>query len=120
MRSPFIVRCYAKQQEGQWVALCIDLDLAAQGETLESVREKLSEQVASYLEEAISIDRAHAVTLLTRKAPFRYRAEYQWLRALHGVMRRVPAFRALVVSMQGWRKNAAFDEVVPDVRLHAA
>lgn len=32
-RSPFYVRCYAKQTGGVWVAVCVDLCLAAQAET---------------------------------------------------------------------------------------
>lgn len=80
MRKPFYVRCYGKQVDDQWVAICIDLCLAAQADTLQEAKDKLEAQVNDYVYEALTVDRAHAAQLLTRKAPLRNRLEYYALK----------------------------------------
>ena len=79
MKAPnLILRCYSKQAHGQHVAVCIDLCLASQADTPGEARAKLEQQVWSYIEEALTIDRDSAAELLSRKAPLSQRAEY-WL-----------------------------------------
>lgn len=82
MKAPnLILRCYAKREEGQWVAVCLDLCLAAQHDTLEGARSLLEEQIVSYVEEALTVDRASAEMLLSRKAPLSQRIEYHIIAA---------------------------------------
>ncbi|MEA3644158.1 MAG: hypothetical protein VBE63_30175 [Lamprobacter sp.] len=77
------LRCYAEQQAPQvWVAVCIDLCLAAQGETYAEVRAKLDAQMNQYVEEAFTVDREHFDQLIPRKAPLRQRIKY-YLAHLH-------------------------------------
>jgi len=99
---PFYVRCYARCDAGQWVAVCIDLGLAAQGETWEEVKGKLEAQVNDYVHEALTADRTHANDLLRRKAPLRQRLEYYliWLGQ---------AF----LGRRAGRGRHAFEELVP-------
>lgn len=79
MKTPdLIVRCYLKPTHGQFVAVCVDLCLAAQADTAKEARAKLEEQIRDYVEEALTVDRAFAAELLTRKAPISQRIEY-WL-----------------------------------------
>lgn len=65
-----LLRCYAECVDNQWQAFCVDLTLAAQGDTLDEARERLHAQVFDYLNEAVTIDRKHAASLLRRRAPF--------------------------------------------------
>jgi len=74
--SPFHLRCYARRQANQWVAVCIDLGLAAQGDSYGDVKAKLEAQMQDYVHEALTVDRAHAADLLRRKAPLPQRLEY--------------------------------------------
>jgi len=74
--NPFYVRCYARREANQWIAVCIDLGLAVQGDTCADVKARLEAQVNDYVREALTVDRAQAADLLRRKAPLRQRAEY--------------------------------------------
>lgn len=80
MKSPdLILRCYSKPSQGQWVSVCIDLCLAAQADSEQEARAKLFEQIESYVEDALTIDRKAAPMLLSRKAPLIQRFEYYFL-----------------------------------------
>lgn len=102
MRKPFHVRCYAKQEGDQWVAICIDLCLAAQADSYEEAKNKLEIQVNDYVHEALTVDREHAYTLLTRKAPLAHRIEYRLLSLRQMLTPRPPrdkrAFEELVTA----------------------
>lgn len=87
-----IVRCMAKQDGAIWVAHCIDFDLAAQGDTLLEAKAKLHEQIVHYVDDAFTVDRAHALALLTRKSSLKNRLVfcffYYSARLIEGVRRR--------------------------------
>ncbi len=74
-----IIKCYAKQQEGVWVAICLDFTLAVQGESLEEVKRKLEEQISFYVEEAFQ-DKEYGSQLLSRRAPISSWIEYYFIR----------------------------------------
>lgn len=76
-----ILRCYIKKAGSQFVAVCVDLCLAAQADTQEQARKMLLSQIESYVEEALTIDREFADELLNRKAPLYQRMEYQVIKA---------------------------------------
>ena len=58
MKAPeLILRCYLKKRDGQWVAVCIDLCLAAQADTASEARRRLEAQIVDYVEEALTVDR---------------------------------------------------------------
>ncbi|MGD0960468.1 MAG: DUF1902 domain-containing protein [Methylomonas sp.] len=66
-----IVKCYAEQEGDYWIALCLDFNLAAQGETFEEVKFKLEAMIAEYVYDALAgIDKPYAAQLLSRRAPF--------------------------------------------------
>jgi len=72
-----MIRCIAMREGGQWVAICLPFDLAAQADTLNDVKAKLDAQIDTYLREALSgQDREHASMLLSRRAPMKYWALY--------------------------------------------
>jgi hypothetical protein len=105
MRKPFYVRCYAKRSEGQWVAVCVDLCLAAQADSFAEAKQKLDAQIRDYVFEALTVDRAHARELLSRKAPIQNRLEYLAIRCLELIL---GAFH----SKRPGRKQRAFEELV--------
>lgn len=71
------LRGYAEQQGPDlWVAVCIDLCLAAQGETCQEARSRLDAQIDTYVEDAFTVDRAYFHQLIPRKAPLRQRVKY--------------------------------------------
>ena len=80
-----LLRCMAwHDTDGQWVALCLDFDLAAQDDSFEAVKERLDAQVRTYLRDAlVGQDREHAGALLRRRAPLRYWIEYYAVMVAH-------------------------------------
>jgi hypothetical protein len=77
-----LVRCLVWRDGVQWVALCVDFDLAAQGDTMAAAQSSLEEQISDYVREAVTVDRAHGGALLRRKAPLRHRLMFRWLELL--------------------------------------
>jgi len=61
-----VVKCYAKQEEGIWVAVCLDFCLATQGDSLNEVKRKLEEQITFYVSEALE-DKEYGNQLLGRR-----------------------------------------------------
>lgn len=81
--NDLLVRCLAMKRNGYWVAMCIDLDLAAQADTAAKARKLLKDQIASYVADAVGIDGAHAADLLQRRAPLRYVALYHFIKLVN-------------------------------------
>lgn len=75
-----LLRCYARQQGGVWVAVCIDLSLAAQADTYNEARHKLDAQIREYVEDGlVGRDRESARMLLSRKSPLSQRITYHMI-----------------------------------------
>ena len=73
------LRCLADKSNGQWQAICLDLDLATQGETLEEATKKLEAQISEYVFDALAgEDQAYADQLLSRRAPVALWIRYYW------------------------------------------
>jgi predicted RNase H-like HicB family nuclease len=78
-----ILRCMASRQANQWVAICLDFDLVAQGDTLEEAKCKLEGQIQEYVHDALTgEDQAFADQLLNRKSPWHVWVHYYWLRLM--------------------------------------
>ena len=73
-----LIRCYAERQGDLWVAVCIDFSLAAQADSFDEARAKLSAQVRDYLDEAYS-EPEHTVQLLERRAPAPQIMRFYWI-----------------------------------------
>lgn len=72
-----ILRCYAeKVKDGSWIAVCIDLDLIAQDDNLEFVRNKLHSMINEYLVTAFSTDKNYFQDLIPRRSPLPHRFKY--------------------------------------------
>lgn len=74
--SMISVLCVAKGLPGDWEAMCLDLDIAVQGESFEDVRERLHAAIEGYVEDASREDKETARRLLSRRAPFSVRAKW--------------------------------------------
>ena len=83
-----VLRCLALQRHGYWVVMCIDLDLAAQADTVAQARKPLKEQMTSYVTDALTVDGEHASVLLKRKSPLRYRVMYHCIKLLNAHKRK--------------------------------
>lgn len=59
--------------DGIWKAICIDLDIAAQGHTSAETQQLIVEMIESYIEEANSYPSDVRNKLLNRKAPLHLR-----------------------------------------------
>ena len=82
-----VVKGYAIQEGGQWVAVCLDFCLAAQADTPDEAMEKLVCQIQEYVHDVVAgedkPDAAHF--LFGRKAPLSHWLTYyrlKWLQAL--------------------------------------
>lgn len=78
-----LLRCYANKEGDQWQAFCIDLCLAAQGDSLSEVKDKINIMVYEYVTEALEEDREYADQLLQRKAPLKQCATYHYYKYMH-------------------------------------
>ena len=81
--NDLVLRCFAERTDGVWSAVCLDLNLAAQSESLDAVMEKLDDQIRSYLEDAFTVDKEYAADLLKRRAPVSLWLRYYWIKLIH-------------------------------------
>lgn len=91
-RYPTTLRCYARPEGDHYVAVCLELGLCDQGETLEAAKASLEEDILGYLE---SLTPEKVAELFPRPAPWWVHLDYYrawWLlalaRLLHQVKRR--------------------------------
>lgn len=65
--------CYAWGKPGDWEALCVDLDIPAQGTSLEEVRRELGDAIETYLDYVADLPENEQARFLNRKVPLRLR-----------------------------------------------
>ena len=63
-------RCFARGHDGSWEGLCVDYDIAVQGNSFEEVRRDLADAVQSYVAFAQEQDAATQARLLSRRSPW--------------------------------------------------
>lgn len=103
-----LLRCYVEREKsGDWFAICLDLNLAAQAGSMEEAKDKLHSQISSYVREAMTVDAQYADQLLPRRAPLSFFVRYYWLRFRCSLRSRGERRAA---SMEGKR---AFMEPIP-------
>lgn len=62
--------CYAHGRDGDWEAICVDLDVAVQGASFEEVQMLLNEAVVEYVDAPMFETPKVRAQLLNRKAPW--------------------------------------------------
>ena len=70
------LHCYAEGQDGDWEAICLDLDIAVQGRSFEEVSLSLREAIALYLETVEDLPPAERGKLLHSRAPVAVRLRF--------------------------------------------
>ena len=78
------LHCYAEGRNGDWEAICLDLDIAVQGGSFEEVFSSLQEAISLYLETVTDLPPQEQRALLHRPAPFPVRFKFL-THALHGL-----------------------------------
>lgn len=98
--NQMFLRCFAEREGDQWVAMCVDLSLAAQADSLEEAKSKLHAQIREYWHDALcGEDRDHAEYLLThRKAPTSVMLRYWYARLLDKVQDGKEALQRVVFA----------------------
>lgn len=85
--AQLIVHCLAERKDNVWQAFSLEFGLAAQGDSLPDVKQRLESMILCYVQDAlIGEDREHARELLNRKATLSVYAKYYFadLRLLAG------------------------------------
>lgn len=77
------LQCYARLYGDRWHAICTDLDVAADGASLEEARASLATCLELYLESAEELSAEDRHRWLTRKAPWHIRAQMALMGILH-------------------------------------
>ena len=70
------LHCYAEGRDGDWEAICLDLDIAVQGPSFEDVSASLREAITLYLEAVGDLEPQERRALLDRSAPLRVRLRF--------------------------------------------
>jgi predicted RNase H-like HicB family nuclease len=71
-----LLRCYAEGRNGDWEAICLDLDIAVQGGSFEEVFSSLQEAISLYLERVTDLPAQEQRALLHRPAPLLVRFKF--------------------------------------------
>jgi hypothetical protein len=70
------LHCYAEGRDGDWEAICLDLDIAVQGRSFGEVFASLREAILLYLETIPDLPPEERRALLHRPAPFPVRLRF--------------------------------------------
>jgi hypothetical protein len=79
--------CYAEGQEDTWQAICVDLDIAVQGTSLEQVYLSLNQAIGTYIKDAVAESPSDRERLLARRAPLLVRWGYAFRVLMHNLFR---------------------------------
>lgn len=72
-----ILRGYVRPKRDYFLAVCIDLNLVAQGETIQEALDSLKEAIEGYLEEISENPKFYKETI-PRKSPKSFYLQYYW------------------------------------------
>lgn len=75
------LRCYAEGRKGKWEAICLDLDLAVQGGSLEEVVNGMRSAIREYVGYVMTLPAEDRDRLLARSAPISLRLKYAFCMA---------------------------------------
>ena len=88
--SERVLRCFVRGRGDRWEAMCIDLDIAVEGDSRREVVGRLEDAIAGYVESACAEGGEQAKRLLSRRAPWRVRLGVVFGSALHVLFRTRP------------------------------
>jgi predicted RNase H-like HicB family nuclease len=70
------LHCCAEGRDGDWEAICLDLDVAVQGRSFEQVFDGLEEAISLYLQTVADLPPEEQSSLLQRPVPFLVRLKF--------------------------------------------
>jgi hypothetical protein len=70
------LHCFAEGRDGDWEAVCLDLDIAVQGRSFEEVFGSLQKAISLYLESVADLPSDQRPALLRRPVPFMVRLKF--------------------------------------------
>ena len=70
------LRCFAEGRDGDWEAICLDLDIAVQGDSFEEVFNSLREAISLYFETVADLSPQERRSLFQRPAPLSVRLKF--------------------------------------------
>jgi len=70
------LRCYAEGRDDSWEAICLDFDIAVQGESFTEVLDSLNEAISLYLDSVSELPEEERASLLNRPAPWSVRTRF--------------------------------------------
>lgn len=87
-----ILRCYAcKNGDKKWHAMCLDINLAIEADSLQEIREKMNNVIISYIDTVLDTqDKDSIPALLFRPAPLRDWLFYYYLKSLYFIIKELP------------------------------
>lgn len=102
-----ILRCYGRKiDHKKWYAVCLELNLAVEAESLQEMKEKMGNVIMSYLDTVMETqDKESIPDLLARRAPLSDWLFYYYIRALHFTTKKLP-------------KKMLFKEFIPFFLTH--
>jgi predicted RNase H-like HicB family nuclease len=68
------VLCFAHGRGREWEAICVDFDIAVQGDSFDEVKAMLDEAVSGYIDAVMQEAEPVRARLLNRRAPWHVRA----------------------------------------------
>ena len=91
-----VLRCYAEGRDGDWEAICLDLDIAVQGSSRNDVVAKLEDAIELYIDSLSDLPESDRVRLLRRPVPLGLRLKIyaKVLRAMFSRHRHDDSFHA--------------------------
>lgn len=97
--TDLILRCYGyRRKDGTWYAVCIDLNLDAEGSSVKDVKRSLNYAIHGYFDTIAEIENGESLAhLIRRPAPLKERVFYQVIRLAHSVRRAVAFTEAVPV-----------------------
>jgi len=95
-----ILRCYGYSSKNAYIGVCIDLNIAIQGDSQQEVRRKMNDAIKSYILSVLDTDDQSSIPdLILRKAPLQDWIIYYWIK-IKVAIRQIP-------------KNSIFKEYLP-------
>lgn len=97
--ADLILRCYGyRRKDGTWYAVCIDLNLDAEGQSVKDIKRSLNHAIHGYLETIAEVNDGDSfVHLIRRPSPLKDRILYQAIRLVHSVRRAVAFTEAVPI-----------------------
>ena len=81
-----LLKCYLWRSDDEWEALCVDLDIAAQGETYDEAFDQLKGAIETYVEYVHALPEHEHLKFLTRRSPLSLRLKLALLSRITGLL----------------------------------